>query len=100
MSNDYCISKCHVNARAALASLLRRLAQLKWNEIQSSSRQSVGHETIARDSLPASVARCIPDDKRALAFRASQDYRVIGYRREAVLHVVALDEDLSTYSHG
>jgi hypothetical protein len=99
MAPHYSVEHCDARPLASLARLLRTLAQMTWAEIQSSGRRQLGHEIIRRDELRPGIGAHVPGDRVALAFRAGDDYRVIGYRTDDVLYVVAVDSDLTAYEH-
>jgi hypothetical protein len=99
MDPEYSVEQSGERPLAEFAHLLRRLAQLTWGQIQSRNRRQLGHEQIPRDQLKPSVVGQVPEDRVPLVFRAGSHVRVIGYRDGAVLHVVAVDHDLSTYGH-
>lgn len=96
----YCLSKCDVKEKAALADTLHELSRLTWSQIQAAPRHGKGCEKIDRASIKGdSIPLHITDDTHLLAFRFFGKAPMVGYRTDRIFHLVWLDRDFTLYSH-
>jgi hypothetical protein len=99
LSDNYCISKCDKDDKAAFADTLRKLSKLTWTQIKSSHRHGLGFETIQKDQIRSSIPNHITEDVRFIAFRFSGKKAMVGYRERATFYVIWFDRDFSLYPH-
>lgn len=100
MAERYCVLRASKEAQAEFARFLRSLGRLSWQQIQLSTVSQIGYESIPRFQIVGQVRNHIPTAvAAAMSFKLRPRIRVIGYRDDRTLHVVALDCDLSTYPH-
>jgi hypothetical protein len=86
--------------KAALATRLRILSQMTWAQIHSSPRHAYGCEPIPQKKLFFSLPGHITPDVTILAFRFHKLAPMLGYRKDATLHIICLDADFCAYDHG
>lgn len=96
----YSIECCERDDCAAFSSKLFELSQLDWQTIQNSGRHAAGSETIKKSNLKHSVAALIPEDGTPLSIRFNGKKPMLGYRKDQIFYVIALDKDFSVYPHG
>lgn len=72
---------------AGLAKHLRDLAQLTWGQIMGAPKKGLGHEKIGRDQIKVALHSYADALEHVLAFRLSDEWRLIGYRSDEVLRV-------------
>ncbi|KAM3114204.1 hypothetical protein [Phormidesmis sp. 146-33] len=84
LRQDFCLSDCTKDEKAAFADTLHKLSQITWNEIISSPRHGVGYEYISRNAIRSGVPSHLKDDVRFLAFRFSGKKPMVGYRDENI----------------
>lgn len=75
---------------------------MTWQQIKQADRTRLGCEFIPKSQVKPCVTSSpgLQDLEDVLVFRIDEGRRMLGYRTEATFHVLAVDEDLSTYSHG
>jgi hypothetical protein len=95
----YCLSVCTKEEKAAFADTLDRLSQLTWTEISKSSRHGLGYEKIARNSIRATIPKHVEDDVIFIAFRFYGKAPMVGYRKDAIFHILWIDRDFTLYQH-
>ncbi|RKZ51237.1 MAG: hypothetical protein DRR16_14980 [Candidatus Parabeggiatoa sp. nov. 3] len=76
-----------------------RLSQLTWAEISKSSRHGLGYEKIARTSIRAPIPKHIKDDIVFIAFRFYGKAPMVGYRTDAIFHILWIDRNFTLYEH-
>jgi hypothetical protein len=92
---------CTQDELCALVDRLRLLTSMTWQQVNQAPRHGLGYEKIGRDQIRA---ECLPvsltPDVTILAFRFCAKAPMLCFRRDAVLHVLWLDRDFSSYDHG
>ncbi len=79
---------------------LDRLGKRTWAIIKGEWRLKNGSEVIARASLRVGVpAAIVTEDVDILAFHLPGLFRLLGWRRDRVLHVVWIDPNGDCYRH-
>jgi hypothetical protein len=97
---NYSLSACTKEEKAAFAETLFRLSQLTWTTITNSPRHGLGYEKIARTSIRAPIPAHITDDVTFIAFRFYGKAPMVGYREGCIFHILWIDRDFTLYSHG
>jgi len=98
--NDYSLRACTKEEKAAFADTLDRLSQLTWAEISKSSRHGLGYEKIAKNSIRAAIpGHTKRDDIIFIAFRFYGKAPMVGYRKDAIFHILWIDRDFTLYQH-
>jgi hypothetical protein len=94
------LDSCDKDEKAALVSTLYKLSQLSWRELRLAPRHGVGYEIISRNSFRVPIPKHITEDVDLIAFRFSGLKPMVGYRNEAIFHIVWLDRSFEVYDHG
>ena len=94
------LDSCDKDEKAALVSTLYKLSQLSWRELRLAPRHRVGYEIINRNSFRVPIPKHITEDVDLIAFRFSGLKPMVGYRNEAIFHIVWLDRSFEVYDHG
>lgn len=81
----------------ALAKMLRDLAQLSWQQIGCAPRKGMGHEKITRGQIKVPLHAYTGTLEHVLAFRLSDEWRLLGDRTGGVLRVLYAGPD--AYDH-
>ncbi|MEN8215514.1 MAG: hypothetical protein ABFS56_03910 [Pseudomonadota bacterium] len=97
---NYSLSACTKEQKAAFAETLFRLSQLTWTTITNSPRHGLGYEKIARTSIRAPIPVHLTDDVTFIAFRFYGKAPMVGYRDGSIFHILWIDRDFTLYSHG
>jgi hypothetical protein len=93
-----CLSRCGVEARAAIANKLIQLSQFTWRQIKSLPRTGHGFEQIPRAQFTVSLPEYVTLDIPKLeVFRYSGAGRMAGSRSEDIFHILVVGENL--YPH-
>lgn len=100
LSQDYGLSACTTEEKAAFADTLYRLSQLTWNQISSAHRHGLGYEKIARNSIKAPIPAHITEEVNFIAFRFYKKAPMVGYRDGNLFHIIWLDRAFTLYNHG
>lgn len=97
----YSLAACQQQEKAAFADTLDRLSQLPWSDLRLSPRHGLGYEQIARQAIRAPMPAHLTEDvQRLIAFRFAGRAPMVGYRVQAVFHILWLDRDFTLYNHG
>ena len=83
-----------------MVSTLYKLSQLSWRELRLAPRHGVGYEIIDHSSFRVPIPKHITEDVDMIAFRFSGLKAMVGYRDEAIFHLVWLDRSFKVYAHG
>lgn len=99
LNGDYCLSKCESREKSNLASKLHLIGRQTWGDLRRLGRNN-GFEPI-----PTAQLRCrIPEEFRhetsSIVFHMASNIPVVGFRREDVFYIIAIDRTFSAYSHG
>lgn len=94
------LDSCDKEEKAALVSTLYKLSQLSWRELRLAPRHGVGYEIIDRNSFRVPIPKHISENVDLIAFRFSGLKPMVGYRDEAIFHIVWLDRSFEVYDHG
>lgn len=86
-----CVHACQLDHVKLWADLLRMLTSSTWQTVTSAPRQGIGFEKIPTAQLKDEITAGLPPDIDFLSFRCSGAMRMVGFRRQAVLHVRWLD---------
>jgi len=78
---------------------LDRLSQLTWAEISKSPKHGLGYEKIAKTSIRAPIPKHIKDDIVFIAFRFYGKAPMVGYRQDAIFHILWIDRNFTLYEH-
>jgi hypothetical protein len=97
--NYYSLRACTKEEKAAFADTLDRLSQLTWAEISKSHRHGLGYEKIARNSIRAAIPSHVKEDVIFIAFRFYGKAPMVGYRTDAIFHILWIDRDFTLYQH-
>lgn len=95
--NNYSIFDCSDDDKAQVAQRLQELSQRTWEQIQLSDRKGTGTETIARSGVNVPIPSCIGMHDTILSVRCTQKARLIGFRRDAVFHIIWVDTAHAVY---
>ncbi len=99
LQQNYCLSKCDQEEKAAFADALHKRSKLTWNEIVRADRHGLGSENISQSSITAPIPPHITDDVNLIAMRFNGMAPMVGYRRDAVFYIVWIDRDFTLYPH-
>jgi len=97
--NYYSLRACTKEEKAAFADTLDRLSQLTWAEISKSHRHGLGYEKIARNSIRVPIPAHVKEDVIFIAFRFYSKAPMVGYRTDAIFHILWIDRDFTLYQH-
>lgn len=97
---DFSLNSCDQEQKAALAETLRKLSQLRWQDIQASNRHKNGFEKIPQSAIRASIPKHVTEDVTLLAFRFWNFAPMVGYRDEEIFFILWLDPMFKLYDHG
>lgn len=100
VDTDYCITRCDRDDKAAFVDKMRRLSTMTWNEILQAGRHAMGFETIARTSIRRPIPPHVTEDVTFIAFRFSGMKPMVGYRKDAMFHIIWFDCSYCLYDHG
>ncbi|MBC8947342.1 hypothetical protein [Xenorhabdus indica] len=100
LQDNYCVSRCERDDKAALSDKLFRLSQLTWGQIKQQNRHTLGFEKIARNAIQAGIPEHVTEDVDFIAFRFSGRKPMVGYRRDSTFFIVWLDRNYTLYNHG
>ncbi|MGA1282897.1 MAG: hypothetical protein ACO34J_02350 [Prochlorothrix sp.] len=100
VSQEYGLSACTQEEKAAFADTLYRLSQLSWNAILSAPRHGLGCEKISRESIKSAIPAHITEEVNFIAFRFCGKAPMVGYRDGNIFHVIWLDRTFKLYDHG
>lgn len=99
LQKGYCITDCNRDEKARFAETLRKLSQLEWMKLKNSQRHGLGCEKISVGAIKEGVPANIPKRDHFLAFRFDGKKPMVGYRENAVFHVLWLDSKFKLYKH-
>lgn len=85
-----CLSRCDKESKSSIADRLLELSQLTWKEIHSKPREGLGYEPIPRDRFKVPLSPSVTPEVKLLVFRFSGPGRIAGYRKQDILHIVAV----------
>lgn len=100
LQKDYCVTDCEQNEKASLAECLRKLSNFCWMQLKNDKRHGLGCEKIARNAIKAPMPTSISEDTTFLAFRFHGKAPMVGYREQAIFHILWLDRKYTLYDHG
>lgn len=100
IQQDYCISRCDQDDKAAFADQLALLSKLTWSEIKFAPKHGLGSEKIARSSFKVPIPNDVKEDVTFLAMRYNGRKAMVGFRDRAVFHILWFDRDFTVYDHG
>lgn len=92
-----CLSQCDKQAKLEVVGLILKISQLTWRTIQSQSRNKLGYEVIPYNQFRIALPKVVTEDTNLCVFRFSLSGRVIGYRIQDILHIVAIDPHHKAY---
>ena len=90
---------CDTNEKCGIWDKLRILSQLTWQQIEHDKRHGNGTETLAKSAIRTSIPDCIDKAPVILAFHATGNVPIVGFRDEAVFYIVWLDPKRKLYKH-
>ena len=99
LDGNFCISKCTQGEKAEIITTLHRMSKLTWSDLQQLGRKRGGHENIEVKSLNCNVPSEFLEEANALSFHNPQKIPIIGFRREDVFYIIAVDPKLKAYKH-
>jgi len=102
LGSGYTLKDCEEAEATRFVSKLASLCQLKWSDINSSPKGGMGHEKMPKDQIRAPLpARITEDVSFLLVFRfgGPEAARIIGFRKDRVFEVYAIDPKGSAYDH-
>lgn len=85
-----CLSHCDRESKSSIVDRLLELSQLTWKEIHSNPREGLGYEPIPCDRFKVTLPPSVTPEVRLLVFRFSGPGRIAGYRKQDILHIVAV----------
>ncbi|MEQ1963508.1 hypothetical protein ABLB69_10095 [Xenorhabdus khoisanae] len=100
LQDNYCVSSCERDDKAALSDKLFRLSKLTWGQIKQQHRHALGFDKIHRTAIKPSIPAHITEDVNLIAFRFSGMKPMVGYRRDSTFFIVWLDRNYTLYNHG
>lgn len=90
--NADCCKKLTVSHYGKALEKILKLSKMRWQDIQTNSRQRNGTEVISRNEIKATIPREITEDVDFLSIRFHDDKgRIVGFRDGVVFHVVWFD---------
>lgn len=96
-NNKYGLGALDNDQRLQFLDVMRRLSQLTWAQISSTPHHGLGAEPIPRYRMNVPLPSCVTEDTVILAFRCFGKCPMVGFRDEAVFHVLFLDPKHETY---
>jgi hypothetical protein len=93
----FAVGDCTRDEKAAFADRLQHLARMTWTQILMAGRTGAGSETIAQASLNVPIPGFVTPDRRLLTLRFGDAARIIGFREDAVLHIIWIDPHHRAY---
>ncbi|MEB3162346.1 MAG: hypothetical protein VKK80_03880 [Prochlorothrix sp.] len=100
LNQEYGLSACTQEEKAAFADTLYHLSQLSWTEIISAPRHGLGCEKIKRNSIRSAIPAHITEEVNFIAFRFYGKAPIVGYREGNIFHLIWLDRNFKLYDHG
>lgn len=91
------VKACQLEHIKLWTDLLRMLTASTWQVVSSARRQGIGFEKIPTQQFKDEITAGLPPDTDFLSFRCGAAMRMIGFRRQAVLHVRWLDPNHEAY---
>jgi len=85
-----CLSKCNKESKSYIADKLLQLSQLTWKDIHSNPKRGLGYEPIPCGKFKIPLPSSITPEVTLLVFRFSSSGRMAGYRKQDILHIVAV----------
>lgn len=100
-TTDFCVTRCQQRDQADVALALERRAQFTWGQLRQMRHQALGWEYLDRDAIRATIPAAFTEDQRPMVFRIGGDTgRMVGFRQDAVFHVVWIDvAPFALYAH-
>lgn len=92
-----CLSKCETRDKASVTDLLLKISQFTWKEIHSKPREHCGYEKIGVEQFKISLPPTVTKETKLLVFRFSQAGRIVGYKIQDILHIVAVSPKHDMY---
>ena len=99
LSGDYCLSKCETREKSSLASKLHQIGRQSWGDLRRLGRNN-GFEPIPAKQLSCRIPEVFRNEPSSLVFHMAGNIPIIGFRREDVFYIIAIDRTFSAYSHG
>lgn len=94
------ISDCEATDQASFAVTIEKLAEMTWQAIKNTQRHGLGTEKINQNAIRPPIPASITEDVSFLAFRFSGKKPMVGFRSNAVFHIVWFDRNFTLYDHG
>lgn len=100
LQTNFCVLNCTKDEKASFAECLRKLSNLSWFDIKRNHRHGLGFEKITKQSISAPIPLSIAENHdHFLAFRFHGKAPMVGFREQAVFHVLWLDSKFNLYRH-
>jgi hypothetical protein len=99
-SKGFQICDLYGNDKAELLDRIHLLSDLTWGRLKLMGR-GTGTETLPRYRMTVPIPTCIDaqDDILSIRIKQSSRSRLIGFRRDRILHVVWIDPNGACYPH-
>lgn len=99
MAGDYCVTAGDQRSQAEFALALRKRADLTWSQLRQVPHETLGYERMPRDQIRAPIPPFFAEDETPIVFRIADRGRIVGFRQDAVFHVVWVDMKFELYPH-
>lgn len=104
LHKDFNLENCNDKEATQLIKQIVNISQLKWQDLQLSSRHGLGTEKINISSLKINLPAEITEDvinasNGLLAFRFDGKKPFVGIRNRFIFHVLAIDSKFTLYDH-
>lgn len=100
LTGDYCVTKCDKEERAAFAMTLHQLSRNSWRELKQRGKHKGGCEKISKSQMKFRIPPFFSEDVDCVIFRFSAMKAMIGFRKDKIYYIVALDRNFTAYNHG
>ena len=98
LSGDHCLSKCEVKEKSNLISKLHQIGRQSWGDLRRLGRNN-GFEPISVAQLRCKIPEEFKKESVSIVFHMTGNIPIIGFRREDVFYVIAIDRTFKAYSH-
>lgn len=95
--SETCLTRCDNENRSAIAHKLIKISQLTWSKILSTSKRSLGFETIPHEQFKNSLPSSITPDITMIVFQFSSSGRMAGFRQKDIYHIVQVSSKHNLY---
>jgi hypothetical protein len=94
-----CISRCEREIKSSIVDTMIRISQLTWRQMSSAPKGGLGHENIPqwRFKMSLPLPPGITPEVPAVVFRYSDSGRIAGFRKNDILHIIAVGNNLYTH---